>query len=97
MIATMASPGQRTLTIAAEKAPPGAMAVVVIRSGKTGAEVKYTVAESRLPMLGEWNRTLDALGGHCWLVEVAAAVAQWASRETAPSCTVYCFDPLIKN
>jgi hypothetical protein len=27
-----------------------------------GAEVKYTVAESRLPMLGEWNRTLDAAG-----------------------------------
>jgi hypothetical protein len=62
MIAKMASPGQRTLTIAAEKAPPGAMAVVVIRSWKTGAEVKYTVAESRLPMLGEWNRTLDAAG-----------------------------------
>jgi hypothetical protein len=40
MIATTASPGQRTLTIAAEKAPPGAMAVVVIRSWKTGAEVK---------------------------------------------------------
>jgi len=53
MIAATASPGQRTLTIAAEKAPPGAMAVVVIRSGKTGAEVKYTVAESRLPMLGD--------------------------------------------
>ena len=62
MIAATASPGQRTLTIAAEKAPPGAMAVVVIRSGKTGAEVKYTVAESRLPMLGDWNRTLDAAG-----------------------------------
>ena len=62
MIAATASPGQRTLTIAAEKAPPGAMAVVVIRSGKTGAEVKYTVAESRLPMLGESNRTLDAAG-----------------------------------
>jgi len=44
MIAATASPGQRTLTIAGEKAPPGAMAVVVIRSRKTGAEVKYTVA-----------------------------------------------------
>ena len=48
MIATTASPGEHTLTIAAEKAPPGAMAVVVIRSSKTGAEVKYTDAESRL-------------------------------------------------
>jgi formylmethanofuran dehydrogenase subunit E len=62
MIATTASPGQRTLTIAAEKAPPGALAVVVIRSRKTGAEVKYTVAESWLAKLGEWNRTLDAAG-----------------------------------
>jgi formylmethanofuran dehydrogenase subunit E len=62
MIATTASPGQRTLTIAAEKAAPGAMAVVVTRSKKTGAEVKYTVAESWLPKLGEWNRALDAAG-----------------------------------
>ena len=62
MIATTVSPGQRTLTIAAEKAPHGAMAVVVIRSRKTGAEAKYTVAESWLPKLGEWNRTLDAAG-----------------------------------
>jgi len=62
MIATTASPGEHTLTIAAEKAPPGAMAVVVIRSWKTGAEVKYPVAESRLPMLGYWNRVLDAAG-----------------------------------
>jgi formylmethanofuran dehydrogenase subunit E len=62
MIATTASPGQRTLTIAAEKAPPGAMAVVVIRSRKTGAEVRYTVAKSWLLKLGEWNRTLDTAG-----------------------------------
>ena len=62
MIATTASPGQRSLTIAAEKAPPGAMAVVVIRSKKTGAQVKYTVAESWLAKLGEWNRTSDPVG-----------------------------------
>src|SRR5215470_6533324 len=52
MIATTASPGQRTLTIATDKAPPGAMAVVVIRSSKTGAEVRYTIAESWLAKLG---------------------------------------------
>jgi len=39
MIATTASPGQRKLTIAAEKAPPGAMAVVVIRSGRGRREL----------------------------------------------------------
>jgi formylmethanofuran dehydrogenase subunit E len=62
MVATTASPGQRTLTIAAEKAPPGAMAIVVVRSKKTGAEVRYTVAESWLAKLGEWNRTLNPAG-----------------------------------
>ena len=36
-------------------------------------------------MLGEWNRTLDALGGHCWPVEVAAAVTQWGIPQ---DCTV---------
>ena len=46
MIATTASPGQRTLTIAAEKAPAGAMAVAVIKHRKTGAEVRYTVPEA---------------------------------------------------
>jgi hypothetical protein len=40
MIATTASPGQRTLTVAAEKAPPGAMAVVVVKHRKTGVEFK---------------------------------------------------------
>jgi formylmethanofuran dehydrogenase subunit E len=30
MIATVASPGQRTLRIAAEKAPPGALAVIIV-------------------------------------------------------------------
>src|SRR5881392_843421 len=71
MIATTASPGQRTLTIAAEKAPPGAMAVVVIRSKKTGAEVKYTVVESWLPKLGEWNRTLDAAGRYEQVIQAS--------------------------
>jgi formylmethanofuran dehydrogenase subunit E len=62
MIATAASPGQRTLTITPEKAPAGAMAVAVIRRKKTGAEVKSTVSETWLPKLGEWNRTLDPAG-----------------------------------
>jgi formylmethanofuran dehydrogenase subunit E len=56
MIATTASPGQRTLTIAADKAPAGAMAFVVIRHRKTGAEVKYTVSEAWLPKLFAINK-----------------------------------------
>ncbi len=62
MIATTASPGQRTLTIAAEKAPAGAMAAVVIRHRKTGKAVRYTVAEKWLLQLAQWNRTLDERG-----------------------------------
>lgn len=58
MIATSASPGQRSLHISPEKAPPGAMAKVVIQHKKTGDAISYTVAESWLPKLAEWNKAL---------------------------------------
>jgi formylmethanofuran dehydrogenase subunit E len=59
-IATAASVGQRTLQVAPEKAPEGSLAVVIVRHKQTGEAVRYTVAESWLPKLAEWNRTLDA-------------------------------------
>jgi formylmethanofuran dehydrogenase subunit E len=59
MIATIASPGQRTLQIAPEKAPPGALAVIIVRNKRSGQAVKYTVSDSWLAKLAEWNRTLD--------------------------------------
>lgn len=62
MIATSASPGQRSLIIAADKAPAGAMAAVVIRHKKTGKAFRYTVAEKWLLQLAQWNRTLDERG-----------------------------------
>jgi formylmethanofuran dehydrogenase subunit E len=62
MLATVASPGQRTLQIAGEKAPPGVLAVIVVRHRKTGEAVQYTIADSLLPKLGEWNKTLDPKG-----------------------------------
>lgn len=62
MLATVASAGQRTLQIAAETAAPGALAVIVIRHKQTGEALQYTVADSWLPKLGEWNRTLDTRG-----------------------------------
>ena len=58
-IATVARVGQRTLQIASEKAPTGSMAVIIICNKQTGEAVKYTVADSWLPKLAEWNRTLD--------------------------------------
>jgi formylmethanofuran dehydrogenase subunit E len=50
-IATVASAGQRTLHIAPEKAPEGALAVVIVRHKQTGKAVRYAVAESWLPKL----------------------------------------------
>jgi hypothetical protein len=56
--------GQRTLQIASEKAPAGSMAVIIIRNKQTGQAVKYTIADSWLSKLAEWNRTLDTRGGY---------------------------------
>ena len=56
MIATQASPGQGTLQIATEKAPPGLMATIIIRNRKTGEAVKYTIADDWLPTILGWNR-----------------------------------------
>ena len=61
-IATYASVGQRTLTIAPEKAPDGALAVVIIRPRKGGAGFRYTIPKSSLSRLGEMNKTLDPRG-----------------------------------
>jgi hypothetical protein len=47
-IATYASVGQRTLTIASEKAPPGTAAVIVIRPRQGGAGFKYTIPMTAL-------------------------------------------------
>ena len=38
------------------------MAVIVMRNKKTGEAVKYTVPETWIPKLAEWNRTLDPRG-----------------------------------
>ena len=61
-IATVASVGQRTLQIAPEKAPPGTMAVIVVRSKQSGAAVKYTVSDAWVPKLIEINKSNDPRG-----------------------------------
>ena len=61
-IATMASVGQRTLTISPQKAPEGDAAVVVIRPRKGGAGFKYTIPLSALAKLGPMNKDLDPRG-----------------------------------
>jgi FmdE, Molybdenum formylmethanofuran dehydrogenase operon len=61
-IATYASAGQRTLTIAPEKAPEDTIAVVFIRPRKGGPGFKYTIPASALAKLGPMNATLDPRG-----------------------------------
>jgi formylmethanofuran dehydrogenase subunit E len=62
MIATYASPGQGTLRVAAEKAPPELMGAVVIRSRKTGEAFRYAIPDALRPRLAEWNKANDPLG-----------------------------------
>jgi hypothetical protein len=61
-MATVATVGQRTLEISPQKAPAGAMAVVVVRSKTTGKAVKYIVPESWISRLIEINRKFDPAG-----------------------------------
>lgn len=56
MLATQASPGQGTVQIAAEKAPPGMLAVIVIRNRKTGEGLRYAIADEWLPRMLAWNK-----------------------------------------
>src|SRR6516164_6530345 len=57
-IATFASVGQRTLTIASEKAPAGDAAVIVIRPRQSGPGFKYTIPVAALAKLGPMNKNL---------------------------------------
>jgi formylmethanofuran dehydrogenase subunit E len=56
MIATQASPGQGTVQVAAEKAPAGLMAVIIVRNRKTGEGLRYTIADEWLPKMLAWNK-----------------------------------------
>jgi formylmethanofuran dehydrogenase subunit E len=57
MIATQASPGQGTLQISPDKAPDGAMAVIIIKSRKTGEGLKYTITDEWLPKILGWIKS----------------------------------------
>jgi len=83
MIATSASPGQGTLGVAREKAPPGVLALVIIKHRKSGSTLKYTVSESWLPKLGAWNRTLDPAGRYDEVMK-AEGLLKWCHDPSAP-------------
>jgi len=71
MMATTASPGQGTLQISAEKAPPGLMGLAIIRHRKTGRALRYEIPAEFAPKLLEWNKTLDALGRYDAVMKAA--------------------------
>ena len=56
MLATQASPGQGTVQVSGDRAPAGLMAVVIIRDRKTGAGLRYTIADQWLPKMLAWNK-----------------------------------------
>jgi len=62
MLATMASPGQGTLQVSPDKAPPGTLGLAIVRSRKTGAALKYTITEVWIGKLIDLNKTRDAAG-----------------------------------
>jgi len=57
MIATQASPGQGTLQISPERAPPGLMALIIIRNRKTGEGLKHAISDEWLPTILGWNKS----------------------------------------
>jgi hypothetical protein len=61
-IATYATVGQRTLTIATEKAPADDAAAIVIRPRQGGPGFKYTIPIAALAKLGTMNKELDPRG-----------------------------------
>lgn len=61
LVATSASPGQRTLRVAAERAPQGWFAVVVeVRHRTRGTVVRYAIPESARARLLALNRLASA-------------------------------------
>jgi hypothetical protein len=44
------------LLVVSAKAPAGLLAVIVIRDRKTGAGLRYTIADDWLPKMLAWNR-----------------------------------------
>lgn len=62
MVATSASPGQRTLQVSNERAADGQLGVVLVRDRKGGRTVRYVVEQKAMEQLGAWNKSLDPIG-----------------------------------
>lgn len=86
MIATTATPGQGTLRVAAERAAPEHLAVVLVRHRKDGRTLRYAVPDGLRATLAEWNKNHDPPGR--WNVVMATPQDRLFARETlAPAAT----------
>jgi formylmethanofuran dehydrogenase subunit E len=56
LIATRASPGQGTLRVAGENAPPGFKGEALIRHRKTGQAVRYRIPAAAYAQVLAWNK-----------------------------------------
>jgi formylmethanofuran dehydrogenase subunit E len=87
MIATQATPGQKTLVMAPEKAPPEYMAVIIIKNRKTNEAVRYTIAKEWHPKILAWRTELDPSGRYDAGMNAerlfAVEPAQWPSEIVA--------------
>ena len=67
------------MQVAAENAPPGLLAVVIVRDRKSGAGVRYSISNEWMSKIADWNKALDLAGRYAavmaapGLFDVAAA------------------------
>ena len=93
MLATQASPGQGTLQVAAEKAPPGLLAVVIVRDRKSGAGVRYSISDEwmgKIARLEQGARSGRALrGGHggAWTIRCRGCPVRGCGATATPGST----------
>src|SRR5262249_51928192 len=86
-LVTVTTVGQRTLQIASEKAPDGAIAVVVVQKKQSGEALRYTVPGEWLPQLAEWNRTLDEAGRYKAVMSAEGLIKVRVLTKQSPSRT----------
>jgi len=56
MIATVSTPGQKSLRVLPAKSGPTTLGIIVIKHKKTGESLRYTLFDSARSLLNAWNK-----------------------------------------